>query len=503
MNENLLKEISEMFCGNYGEYYDYKTGPELIRFFNQYYNKNDVYNNDFPSRWVYVYNNLVELINKNQINQFFTLILSKEYIIFEKKSNEVEAVKHSNEIFEAFLNLLRPYGYSLVKSNKQVKIVEINDDLEYLDSGGYANVYYQKSTGRIVKQLKEDFLLDSDIKSRFRREYSITKSLSDIPEIIKVYEFDNNNYSYQMEKAEITLEKYINNNNLDFEKKVNIIRQVLQVMSIVHERNVIHRDISPNNIFILRGMVKIADFGLGKDLKLFNSHQTMATYGVGQLHYCAPEQFMLLREGDMRSDIFSLGRLLNFVLTGSPRNQNHIFKSVTDKACSENPEYRYANAGELSVNFERRIQIYNDKSNDERMLKNIRAGKLDVEVIDYINDLTGKEICDLIINEPQQFLNAIINYMKVSDKNAQAMMHNIYTNYTDVAGKAFESYDNFAKLSAHLLLSKFNYTVFELAAYILNFVAYSVNRYSAQDLIEEVINRGIDPLIEDILTQRM
>ncbi|MCP1287695.1 serine/threonine protein kinase [Mammaliicoccus sciuri] len=503
MNENLLKEISEIFCGNYGEYFNYKTGPELIKFFNQYYNKNDVYNKDFPTRWVYVYNNLIELVNKNKINHFFTLILSKEYIINERKSNEVEAVKYSNEIFEAFLNVLRPYGYSLVKNNKQVKIVEINDDLEYLDGGGYANVYYQKSSGRIVKKLKEDFLLDSDIKSRFRREYSITKSLSDIPEIIKVYEFDNNNYSYQMEEAEITLEKYVNNNNLDFDKKVNIIRQVLQVMSRVHERNVIHRDISPNNIFILRGMIKIADFGLGKDLKLFNSHQTMATNGVGQLYYCAPEQFMLLREGDMRSDIYSLGRLINFVLTGSPRKQNHQFRSIVDKACSENSEYRYANAGELTLHFERRIQIYNDKSNEERILKNIRAGKLDLEVIDYINDLTGKEICGLIINEPKQFLNVIINYMKVSDKNAQDMMHNIYTNYTDVAGKSFEPYDNFAKLSAYILLSKFNYTVFELAANILNFVAYSVNRYSAQDLIEEVMNKGIDPLIEDILTQRM
>ncbi|WP_268753039.1 protein kinase domain-containing protein [Bacillus alveayuensis] len=47
-----------------------------------------------------------------------------------------------------------------------------------------------------------------------------------------------------------------------------------------------HRDISPNNILIVNGMLKISDFGLGKDLDMFHSHKTNFTNSYGQLAYC-------------------------------------------------------------------------------------------------------------------------------------------------------------------------------------------------------------------------
>lgn len=52
-------------------------------------------------------------------------------------------------------------------------------------------------------------MLDKGIKSRFKREFIITKSLNDLNGIIKVFEFNERDYSYTMEKAEITLEEYI------------------------------------------------------------------------------------------------------------------------------------------------------------------------------------------------------------------------------------------------------------------------------------------------------
>ena len=150
-----------------------------------------------------------------------------------------------------------------------------------------------------------------------------------------------------MEPAETTLEKYIKDNSLTDTIKINCIRQVLFVMSEVHKRDIIHRDISANNIFIMSGIVKIADFGLGKDLNIFNSHNTFLTRGVGQYVYCAPEQFMMLKDGDKRSDVYSLGRVINFIMTGDPRDSHHIFRSVAEKATNENAAYRYADAGQL------------------------------------------------------------------------------------------------------------------------------------------------------------
>ena len=99
--------------------------------------------------------------------------------------------------------------------------------------------------------------------------------------IIKVFTFDEGRCAYSMERAEQTLEKYVNENDITDEIRLNCIRQVLYIMTGVHKRDIIHRDLSPNNIFIVSGMLKIADFGLGKDLNVFSSHQTMYTNQVG------------------------------------------------------------------------------------------------------------------------------------------------------------------------------------------------------------------------------
>ena len=95
--------------------------------------------------------------------------------------------------------------------------------------------------------------------------------------IINVYDFDEGNCSYTMEEAEITLEKYVQNYTLSDANRLSCIYQILSIMTEVHKKDVIHRDISPNNIFVISGQLKIADFGLGKDLKVFTSHQTVHT----------------------------------------------------------------------------------------------------------------------------------------------------------------------------------------------------------------------------------
>lgn len=181
----------------------------------------------------------------------------------------------------------------LSSKNRQYHLARIDEDLKFIGAGGFANVYLQLSTGYIIKKLKDDFFVDTGIKSRFKREYKITESLQGISMIIKVIDFDEDTYSYRMEQAETTLAEFVKENNLNESSKVTLISQIMDVMSEVHSRNIVHRDLSPTNIFVVGGLVKIADFGLGKDLNIFSSHQTMTTAAVGQYWYCAPEQFML------------------------------------------------------------------------------------------------------------------------------------------------------------------------------------------------------------------
>jgi len=499
ISENSLRQISDIFCGDTQGFYSYKTGPKLVAFFNQYFDSTDKYGQGFPSRWAYVYDKLVDLLNKNNFNSFLDLILGKDYLMQELGISQVEAAEKTDEILNAFNRILAQDRYKITRNKGEHHLVLENDDLVLIGSGGFANVYRQKSTGLIVKKLKDDFLADKGIRSRFKREFNITKSLQDAHGIIEVYSFDEGNCSYTMEPAEMTLEKYVRDNALTDDIKINCIRQVLFVMTEVHKRDIIHRDISANNIFIISGMVKIADFGLGKDLNIFNSHNTFLTNGVGQYVYCAPEQFMMLKDGDKRSDVYSLGRVINFIMTGDPRDSHHIFRSVAEKATNENAAYRYADADQLSTFFEKTVVFRAQAENQERIDEKIQHKIFDGDVESYIYDLSAERISLALHSRKPGFSDSLLVFMRLDDSHALHIIQSIDKSYQEVCGRSFEAYDPFATFAYRVLKDSFPFVVKETAANILRYVATDVNRFSAQRLVDELKADGLEPMIEDIL----
>ena len=500
ISEDSLKKISHIFCGDEGDLYTYKGGPKLVEFFNKYYGSNDKYGQGFPSRWVYVYDKLVLLINSNHFDGFLDIILSKQYLVAEQSITQVEAAEKIEVIWRALNKIVERDQYKITTNNGKYYLVRESDDLVLVGSGGFANVYRQKSTGVIIKKLKDDFLTDKGIRSRFKREYNITKSLQGTFGIIDVYAFDEDVCSYTMEPAETTLEKYIKNNDVSEQIKITCIRQILRVMTEVHNRDIIHRDLSPNNIFIIAGVIKIADFGLGKDLNVFTSHQTIHTKAMGQYYYCAPEQFMMLREGDKRSDVYSLGRVINYVMTKDPRNSHHAFRSVSEKATNGDAAYRYADAGQLSIFFEKAVTYRNQAENQERIDSKIKSRKFDDEIESYIYNLTNEEIAKRMRSYTNGFSDMLFQFMKLDDSHAEFVIQSIDKAYQIVGGRSFEAYDVYAIFAKRVLEGKFTFVVKEIAANILRYVAWDVNRFSAQHMVEEIIDEGIDPMLVDIIS---
>jgi serine/threonine protein kinase len=366
--------------------------------------------------------------------------------------------------------------------------------------GGFATVYKRKSTGLIVKKLKEEFLVKQDIKSRFKREFNITKSLNDVQGIIEVYDFNMDDYSYTMKFAEQTLFDYISNYSHDFNSQKTMIRQILFVMDKVHVRNIVHRDMSPHNILIVNGMLHISDFGLGKDLEMFHSHRSAYTNSFGQLFYCAPEQFMQLKDGDKKSDVYSLGRLINFIVGSDPRNYNHIFRSVAEKATNENPLYRFQDAKELLDAVEKTITYHENNEKIQEVKEKIKNGFYDEDVENYIYGLSAIEICKDLAFMPQ-FINLIMKFIENNDKRSLEIIKMIEDSFRDFCSFSFSSYDIFSELAYRILKSKgFSYLTKETAARILNAIATDVNRFESQRLIERLIEGGVEPSIEDILS---
>lgn len=503
LDNNAITEISNIFIGDTENWYEYKSGPQLVEFFNQYFNVNEVYSKGFPSRWAYVAEHLKSLDESQKIDKFFEIILSKEYILSDSKVTEVKAVEKSNEIFNLFNRVLRPYSHNITRKGGVCRLAKINEDLKFYGAGGFANVYLQKSTGYIVKKLKEDYLSDSSIKSRFKREYDITESLQGIDTIIRVIDFDPDTMSYRMELADSTLEQFIQKNEINVDTKKLIICQILDAMELVHSKGVVHRDLSPTNIFITKGSVKLADFGLGKDLNDFTSHQTLTTNNVGQLWYCAPEQFMLLKDGNKRSDIFSLGRIINFIMTGQCQNSTHQFRMISEKATNENPDYRYSDAAEMKEALHKSIDYHSNSIKEEEIRKKINRAIFDAEVELYIYELSETSICEFLIKGERGFHAALLNFMTKDDRHALHVMKAIDNVYIDEAGRSFSAYDPFANFSYDVLNRKpnFSFTVNEIAANILNHIAYSVRRFSAQHKIESLLKVGLEPFIESVLEQ--
>ena len=499
LSSDSLKEISNIFCGDTAGFYTYKQGYKLVEFFNANFGTKDVYRSGFPSRWAYVHDKLVDLINSRQIDRFFNIVLGKTYLMQEQSLSEVEAAEKIETIYAEFNRIIHRDLCKITRSNGRYHLVKENDDLEPIGNGGFANVYRQKSTGLVVKKLKDDYLTDTGIRSRFKREYNITKSLQDAFGIIQVYTFDEGSSSYTMEYAETTLDKYVKSFDLSDDIKLNCIRQILHIMTEVHKRDIIHRDISANNIFIISGLIKIADFGLGKDLNVFTSHQTMHTNAVGQFYYCAPEQFMMLKDGDKRSDVYSLGRVINFIMTGDPRNSHHIYRSIAEKATNSDAAYRYADAGQLSIFFEKAVSYKQQAENQTRIDEKITRKVFDDEVESYIYDLSAEKISTAILHEKKGFVDVLLAFMKTSEEHALYVIQSVDKSYQEVCGRTFVAYDPFASFAYLVLRSGFPYVVNETAANILRFVAQDVRRFSAQHLIEDIKNIGVEPMIEEIL----
>jgi hypothetical protein len=180
ISDSSIKTISSIFCGDIEGYYEYKTGAKLVRFFNQNFGYKDIYQSGFPSRWTYVYNKLLDFINNGRINEFFSLILSKSYIVNEFNCSEIAAVDKAQDILNEFNKTLKADMCSIINKGAKYYLIKNDDDLQYIGGGGFANVYFKKSTGVVVKKLKDDYLADIGIRSRFKREFNITKSLQDL-----------------------------------------------------------------------------------------------------------------------------------------------------------------------------------------------------------------------------------------------------------------------------------------------------------------------------------
>ena len=194
--------------------------------------------------------------------------------------------------------------------------------LESIGTGGMAVVYKARChrLNRLVaiKILKDDLSQDAEFRRRFHAESQAVAMLSH-PNIVNVYDVshsDNVDYIVMELIDGISLKQYMEQKGvLSWREVLHFATQIAKALEHAHSRGIIHRDIKPHNIMILKdGSVKVADFGIAR---VSTSQSTLTREALGSVHYISPEQ---AKGGkiDYRSDLYSLGVVMYEMLTGRP-----------------------------------------------------------------------------------------------------------------------------------------------------------------------------------------
>lgn len=192
--------------------------------------------------------------------------------------------------------------------------------LEVIGTGGMAVVYkamcHRLNRYVAVKILRDELANDEEFRQRFQTEAQAVAMLSH-PNIVSVYDVSHSDdVEYiVMELIEgVTLMQYMKKKGaLGWKEALHFAVQISKALEHAHEKGIVHRDIKPQNIMILKdGTIKVADFGIAA---LESAQEKKSDQTVGSVHYIAPEQARG-EQPDPRSDIYSLGVVLYEMLTG-------------------------------------------------------------------------------------------------------------------------------------------------------------------------------------------
>lgn len=214
--------------------------------------------------------------------------------------------------------------------------------IRLIGEGGMAFVYLacdmmQEDLPVALKIMKKDKAgpFDKVALGRFKTEYEILTRLKH-SNLVRVYDFGYDTLQeicyIVMEHIEgKTLREYLRLNTMDLRQAMDIMTDLLRATTFIHSRNIIVRDIKPENIMISDNDIKLLDFGLS-DLEKTEQYKMK-----GSVQYLAPEVFSGLV--DLRVDIYSLGVLLYELITGYTifhgKNYGQILRIMGDRKLFE------------------------------------------------------------------------------------------------------------------------------------------------------------------------
>lgn len=236
-------------------------------------------------------------------------------------------------------------------------IAEASIKLKNIGGGSYAKVYKYRDPHYgcyfVIKRANKD--LRPDELKRFKDEFKDLKGL-DSPFIVKAYHYNEEKNEYTMEYANETIGDFIsrNNNSISFDKRRVLVIQLLKAFDYIHNKGLLHRDISYQNILVSHydddsSLLKVSDFGLvkrpesvltrkGTDVKgIINDFSDLMTVGF--------ENY------EIRHETYAIAQIIYYILTGRQtryhREKDNVLKDFILRGISADKEKRFSSIKEI------------------------------------------------------------------------------------------------------------------------------------------------------------
>lgn len=463
-------------------YFDPEQGyyrDTLLILFNNYN-----YNDNFLSPEEYLYDK-TGLDNYKEYTPF-----SEQFVEIDRETrlklvvalyNLVYFSDESEERKTRFSKFLYRYNIKLNDNDEYRDAIEIN--IEERKEGSFAYVY-MITDNYVQKQLKDDYWNNNDIKSRFKNEFNVQEKLKlNGAKVLSVMNYNPTEFSFLMERADCDVFDFLSENKLSFETKIKWIRDILSTMKIAHDNDIIHRDLHYGNTLIKDGELYINDFGFAKDTNILRSRISTPSPKPNH-HFIAPEGLIDFNKLDKQSDIYSIGRMIDYIMSDGSFAGKHTYRVLVEKCTRNEKNDRYLSMKELIDSFEEIYRIYNLEDSTTTIFENIKNDKYTESVEGYILGILPKNrISNIMVNQQSKLINIFSGLQSITDK--QNVIKSIADSFINATGyNGWANYEIFGDFAYNVIIKEKDLTIQKIAYNILKICA--ATRYRCNDLIESI-----------------
>ncbi|WP_431913282.1 serine/threonine-protein kinase [Micromonospora carbonacea] len=385
-----------------------------------------------------------------------------------------------------------------------------------IESGGHADVFRavdKKKSGDIpamvaIKILKDLSALDPELVRRFKRELRMLDEELAHPHIVRILghgETDDGRIWYSMPLAIGSLRSRFGEIAQHPALIVDLMRQVCAGLEYIHSKDICHRDLKPANILALdSGTWAISDFGLafqaGRDSTVVTSTFRM---GLGTQIYAAPEQLRNARSADHRSDIYSLGKVLQELLTNDlPVSIIDMppgpFRAIVERATEQDPARRYQSARDFLTAVEQAVEtpksqwetpdeaakrivdLITDSAGDYSSLKVL------ITWAEGLDENDNDEMSALAKALPRLSRDSIQEIFE-NDEDAFRRIYRRYTDHVGASSFAWEACDGLANFGKRVTLATRDPGLLRMTVASLANLGERHNRWHVRDTLTEIL----------------